>query len=82
MTFRESSLGPGEERSVQKTIGPQAGGLENAAEAKVNWLVSPLLAKRAPPQINTQPDSSASGVTTELQVANLFQSACLVQSLG
>lgn len=40
MTFSESNLGTGEERSVQKTIGPQAGGLRKAAEANMNCLVS------------------------------------------
>lgn len=34
MTCSESSLGPGEERSVRKTVGPQADGLGKTVEAK------------------------------------------------
>lgn len=47
-TFSESGLQTREERSVQKTIGPQAGGLSRAAKAKMNRLVSLPSADRTP----------------------------------
>lgn len=42
---------------MQKTIGPQAGGLRKAPEARVNCLVSLTSDQQSTnPKLNTQPD--------------------------